>query len=347
MTVKIGIIGAGSISRYRHFPETRDNPQAEVGAICDVVKARVEEMTAKYGGKVYTDYKEMLADKDIDAVIVAATNTTHAEMTMAALKAGKHVMCEKPMATHLEDAKKMIDTAKQTGMKLMIAHNQRLEGANMKAKDVIQSGKVGRVLTFRSVFGHPGCEDWAIDGADTWFFRKDVTGLGTLGDLAIHKLDLVRWIMQDDYKEVSAFADTLYKTYPDGKLIDVEDNAICLLRTENGVMGTMIASWTYRKEENSTVFYCENGVVSLYTHPEYPLIIDYDHEKAEYHKLGKKPTNVEQVKSGIIDAFVDCIVNDTEPFVSGYEGYKALQVVLACMQSANNGKIVKIDNIGA
>ena len=91
MTIKIGIIGAGSIVRYRHLPETHDNEQAEVGAVCDVVIERAEELAAQYNCKAYTDYKELIADKDLDAVIVAATNTTHAEMTIAALQAGK--MC--------------------------------------------------------------------------------------------------------------------------------------------------------------------------------------------------------------------------------------------------------------
>ena len=342
MTIKIGIIGAGSIVRHRHLPETHDNEQAEVGAVCDVVIERAEEMAAQYNCKAYTDYKELIADKDLDAVIVAATNTTHAEMTIAALQAGKDVLCEKPMATDLEAAQKMIDTANTTGRKLMIAQNQRLEAANLKAKEIIQSGKLGKVLTFRSVFGHPGCEYWAIDGEDTWFFKKSITSMGCLGDLAIHKLDLLHWIMEDDYVEVSAFADTLNKTYPDGRLIDVEDNATCILRTIKGATGTVIVSWTYQKEDNSSTFYCENGVLHLYSHPDYSIIIDYDHEKAEYHKTGKKSTNVEQVKSGIIDAFVDCIIDDTEPAIPGIEGYKALQTVLACLESSRIGKVVKI-----
>ena len=342
MTIKIGIIGAGSIVRYRHLPETRDNEHAEVGAVCDVVRERAEEMAVKYNCKAYTDYKDLIADRELDAVIVAATNTTHAEMTIAALQAGKDVLCEKPMATNLEDAQKMIDTAKKSGRKLMIAHNQRLEVANQKAKEIIQSGKLGKVLTFRSVFGHPGCEYWAIDGENTWFFKKSITSMGCLGDLAIHKLDLLHWIMEDDYVEVSAFADTLNKTYSDGKLIDVEDNATCILRTKKGATGTVIVSWTYQKEDNSSTFYCEKGVLHLYAHPDYSLIVDYDHEKAEYHKTGKKSSNVEQVKSGIIDSFADCIINDTEPPIPGTEGYKALETVLACLESSKTGKVVKI-----
>lgn len=342
MTIKVGIIGAGSIARYRHLPETRDNEYAEVGAVCDVVKARAAEMAMKYNCKSYTDYKELIADKDLDAVIVAATNTTHAEMTIAALLGGKDVLCEKPMATNLKDAQMMIETAEKTGRKLMIAHNQRLEAANLKAKEIIQSGKLGKVLTFRSVFGHPGCEYWAIDGESTWFFKKSITAMGCLGDLAVHKLDLIHWILEDDYTEVCAFADTLNKTYPDGNLIDVEDNATCIVRTKNGATGTVIVSWTYQKEDNSSTFYCEKGVLHLYAHPDYSIIIDYDHDNAEYHLTGKKSTNVEQVKSGIIDAFVDCIINDTEPLIPGPEGYKALETVLACLESSETGQVVKI-----
>jgi predicted dehydrogenase len=289
----------------------------------------------------------MIQDPELDAVIVAATNTTHAEMTIAALDAGKHVMCEKPMATTLDEAQKMIDAAERSGRKLMIAHNQRLEPANQKAKEILQSGKLGKVLTFTSIFGHPGSEAWAIDGADTWFYRKEVTGLGVLGDLAIHKLDLLRWLLEDEYTEATAFMDTLAKSYPTGGLIDVEDNALCVLKTAKGAMGNVTASWTYQKENNSTTIFCEKGVLEIYVDPDFPLVVHYDYKHAEYHKLGKKSTNVEQVKSGIVDAFIDAIVEDHEVLIPGLEGYKALQAVIACQKSAETGQVAKIQNAGA
>jgi predicted dehydrogenase len=263
-------------------------------------------------------------------------------MTIAALNTGKHVLCEKPMATSLSDAKDMISAAKKAGKQLMIAHNQRLEPANQKAREIILSGKLGKVLTFTSIFGHPGSEDWAIDGANTWFYRKDISGLGVLGDLAIHKLDLVRWILDDDYTEATALMDTLNKTYPDGKKIDVEDNAICVLNTAKHAMGTIIASWSYQKEDNSTTIYCENGVLEIYGHPDFPLVVHFDHEHAEYHQLGKKSTNVEQVKSGIIDAFVEALVSDRAVPIPGVEGYKALEAVLACQRSSQERRIIKL-----
>jgi len=343
MTLKIGIIGAGTVVRVRHLPETASYPGAEVGAICDVVESRAREMAEKYHCKAYTDYHDLVNDPELDAVIVAATNTTHAEMTIAALKAGKHVMCEKPMATNLEDARAMIAAAHEAGKQLMIAHNQRLEPANVKAREILQSGRLGKVLTFTSTFGHPGSEDWAIDGAKTWFYKKSITGLGVLGDLAIHKLDLVRWLLDDNYTEAIGFMDTLSKTYPNGELIDVEDNALCLLRTEKGAMGTMIASWSYQKEDNSTMIYCQKGVIEIYRNPEFPLVVDRNWQEAEYYKLGKKSTNVEQVKSGIVDAFVEAIVQDKPVPIPGEEGYKALAAVIACQQASESGCVKKVN----
>ncbi len=342
MTVNIGIIGAGKIVRVRHLPETQMNAHAKIHAICDIVEERAQEMAREYNCKPFTDFRELIAEPELDAVIVAATNTTHAEMAITALKAGKHVLCEKPMATTLVDAQKMIQASEEAGRQLMIAHNQRLEPAALKAREIVQSGQLGKVLSFTSVFGHPGSENWAIDGENTWFYQKEITGLGVLGDLAIHKLDLVRWLLDDDYIEACAFIDTIHKTYPNGNLIDVEDNAVCLLKTGKGALGTVIASWTYQKEDNSTVIYGEKGVLQLYQNPDYPLVVHFDHQNAEYHKLGEKSTNIEQVKSGIIDEFIKALISNSPVPISGKDGYKALEAVIACQQAAETRKAIKI-----
>lgn len=342
MTIKIGIIGAGKIVRVRHLPETQMNPHAEVSAICDVVEARAEELANEYNCKAYTDYRQMIFDANLDAVIIAATNTTHAEMSITALKAGKHVLCEKPMATTLEDAQNMLAAAQSSGKQLMIAHNQRLEPAHIKAREIIQSGKLGRILSFTTIFGHPGCEYWAIDGESTWFFRGEIAGLGVLGDLSVHKLDLMRFILEDDYTEATAFVDTLAKTFPDGNLISVEDNAICVLRTAKGAIGTVITSWTYQIEENKTSIYGEKGILEIYADPEFPLIVHHDHETGEYYRLGQQSTNLEQIQSGIIDAFVGAIFAGTDVPIPGIEGYKALEALIACQKAAKTGQHVRI-----
>ncbi len=345
MPIKFGVIGAGKIARYRHLPEIQMNDHAEIYAVCDIVGPRAVEMAQQYQCKAFRDYQELLQDPGIDAVIVATTNATHAEITIAALKLGKHVLCEKPMATTLLDAHRMLDAAKTRGKQLMIAHNQRLEPAHIKAKQIIKSGNLGKVLSFTSIFGHPGCEYWAIDGQDTWFFKKEHAGLGVLGDLAIHKFDLMRYLLDDNFIEVFSSMDTLAKTYPDGKLIDVEDNATCLVRTTNGATGTIISSWTYKNENNSTTIYAEKGVLEIYVNPEFPLVVHYDHQTSEMHKLGKQSTNVEQVKSGIIDAFVDALIVGKDVPIPGIEGLKALEAALACQQASQLGERLFIEEV--
>lgn len=342
MTLKIGVIGAGSIARHRHLPEIEMNPDAKLSVICDIVPVRAKEMAEKYDCKACTDYHQVVQDPQIDAVVVAATNVTHAEMSIAALSHGKHVLCEKPMATSLPDAKKMIDAANASGKQLMIAHNQRLEPAHQKAKQILESGCLGKVLSFTSVFGHQGCEHWAIDGADTWFFKKDQAGLGVLGDLAVHKMDLIRFLLDDNYVQAFSFLDTLAKQYPEGGAIDLEDNASCILRTEKGAVGNIIASWTFNKEDNSTIIYAEKGVMKIHTDPEFSLSIYYDHQTSEHHKLAKQSTNLEQVKSGIIDGFVNAVISDREVPIPGIEGYKALEAVIACQQACETGSMISI-----
>ena len=344
MTIKFGVIGAGSIARYRHLPEILLNEYAEVHAVCDIIEPRAAEMALQYNCKSFTDYNRLIQDPEIDAVVVAATNATHAEMTIAALKQGKHVLCEKPMATTLDDGLKMLDAVKLSDKQLMIGHNQRLEPAHVKAKQIIESGKLGKVLSFTTIFGHPGCENWAIDGQDTWFFKKEHAGMGVLGDLAIHKFDLMRFILDDDYIDAVASLATLAKTYPDGNLIDVEDNATCIVSTKKGAIGTFIASWTYQKEDNSTRIYAENGVLEIYTDPDFPLVVHYDHQTSELHKMGKQSTNVEQVKSGIIDTFVDALIIGKTVPIPGEEGIKALEAALACQQASQLGHMVLIEN---
>lgn len=342
MKFKFGVIGAGSIARKRHLPELLDNQNAEIAAVCDNNLDRAKEMTDIYGGKAFNNYRELISVKDLDAVIVCATNTTHAEMTIAALQSGKHVLCEKPMATTLEDARAMIKASEQSGKFLMIAHNQRLAPACLRAKEILQSGKLGKVLTFQTVFGHAGSEFWAIDKGNTWFYNKKITAFGVMGDLGIHKIDLVHWLLDEDFTEAVAMAGTLNKRNAKGELIDVEDNALCLLKTEKGIMGSVTVSWTYSKEDNSTIFYCEKGILRIYANPKYQLIVDYSNDEGEFHKVGEIPTNIKQVKSGIIDLFIESLLMNRKPEISGEEGYKALKTVMACFEAIDTKKVVTI-----
>ena len=339
--VRVAVIGCGSIAKHRHIPEFAAHPQVELAAFCDAVEERAAAFAGQYGGEAYTDYRELLRREDIDAVSVCTPNVYHAPISIAAAESGKHVLCEKPMATSREEALDMIRAAKERGVVLMIAHNQRLMPPHVKAREILASGTLGRVLTFRTAFAHGGPESWSVEGKGGWFFRKEKAFLGALGDLGIHKVDLIRWLLKDEIVEVGAFVDTLHK-----EDTDVDDNAVFILRTSNGVMGTMAASWTHVPgEDNSTVLYCEKGLIRIGADPEYPLIVERADGNVEKHRVGPIATNEEggQTKSGVIDAFLESILNGTPPLIPGEEGMKSLSVILAALQSAKDKRIASVE----
>ncbi|MGD6879867.1 Gfo/Idh/MocA family protein [Bacillus infantis] len=338
--IKIGVIGCGSIAKHRHLPEYHLNGRAEIMAVCDIVEERAMDMAALYHAEAYTSYEDLLANPEIDAVSVCTPNYLHAPISIAALKAGKHVLCEKPMAVSVEEAESMIEAARKYGKKLMIGHNQRFVPSHQKARAFIASGEAGKVYSFRTAFGHGGPEGWSADGKDSWFFRKSEAFIGAMGDLGVHKTDLIRYLLGEEITQAGAFVEGSSKENS-----DVDDTAVCILKTESGVIGTLAASWSYvSKEDNSTIIYAENAILRLEDDPEHSLVIQYKNGETLKYELGGIQTNEEgkQTQSHVISTFIDCVAEDKEPPVSGEEGLKSLRVVLAALESGQSGKIVRL-----
>lgn len=340
----IGIIGCGKIAQVRHIPEYADHPQARLAGFYDLNQERARELAEKWGGKAYSSWEEMLADPGIDAVSVCVANNAHAQLSIAALRAGKHVLCEKPMATTLADCEAMVAAARESGKFLMIGQNQRLTKAHQKARELVENGTLGKILTFRTTFGHGGPETWSVDpGKNTWFFDKSKAAMGAMADLGIHKTDLIQYLLGQTVVETTAKVTTLDKRGADGQLIGVDDNAICIYRMSGGAMGTMTASWTfYGAEDNSTVLYGTKSILRIYDDPAYSLkLITAGGEKVLY-ELEAIQTNDNQTKSGVIDCFMDCLVNNTPPAISGQSVLTAMRAVFASLESSETGKSVTV-----
>lgn len=337
--LKIGVIGCGSIAKHRHIPEYMANEHAEIVAVCDIVKDRAKEMADQIGAKAYTDYKDLLKDESIEAVSVCTPNALHAPISIDALKAGKHVLCEKPMATSTEEAEAMIVAANEAGRKLMIGHNQRFVPSHQKAKELISKGEAGKIYSFRTAFGHGGPEGWSVDGKDSWFFRKEEAFIGAMGDLGVHKTDLMRYILGEEFVEVGAFVETSSK-----ENADVDDTAVCVLKTESGTIGTLAASWSYQKEDNSTVIYGEKAVLRLEEDPVNSLVVQYSTGEVVKYELGGIQTNDDggQSASGVIDRFVTAVMEDVPTAVPGEEAMKSLQVVLGALESSKTKQIIRL-----
>lgn len=339
-TLKVGVIGCGSIAQHRHLPEYAFNQHVELVAVCDSDKERATTVAEKYGVKAYTSYEELLQSGEVEAVSVCTPNYLHAPISIAALQAGVHVLCEKPMATSREEAEAMIEAAKQSGKKLMIAHNQRFVPSHQKARQLIESGEIGRIYSFRTAFGHGGPEGWSVEGKEGWFFQKEKAFVGAMGDLGVHKTDLLRYLLGEEIAEVGAFVETSAKDFA-----DVDDNAVCVLKTESGIIGTLAASWAYvSKEDNSTIVYGEKAILRLEDDPDYSLVVQYANGEVVKYQLGKIQSNEAggQNNSHIVEQFVDSVLYDKEPPVNGEEGMKSLEVILAALRSNETKQIVSV-----
>ncbi|ABR46688.1 oxidoreductase domain protein [Alkaliphilus metalliredigens QYMF] len=345
MKIRVGIVGCGSIAKFRHAPEYHENPNVEIEGFYDHNVERAEALAKIYGGKVYSDYLDLIQDKTIDAISDCSTNETHHIVTSAALKNNKSVLCEKPMTTTVENANMILETKKNSKGILMIDHNQRLTSAHIRAKAILKSGELGKVITFTTTFGHKGPEYWGADKSkNTWFFNKNRSVLGVTGDLGIHKVDLLRFLLEDEIVEVSAMAGSLNKRNANNDLIDVPDNMVCLLRTEKGNIGTAAFSWSYYgDEDNSTKIYCEKGTMMIYDNPDYQIVINKMGKEKICYELEQIQSNDNQTSTGVIDEFIDAIISNREPVVTGEDGIMALKIVEAAMLAAETNQTIKID----
>ena len=340
----IGIIGCGKIAQVRHIPEYAEHKDAKLLGFYDINQARAAALAEQYGGTAYATVEELLANPDIHAVSVCAANFAHAELTIAALNAGKHVLCEKPMAITLAECEAMVAAAEEAGKYLMIGQNQRLAKAHSKAKELIEQGAIGKVLTFRTIFGHGGPETWSIDpGSNVWFFDKTKAAMGAMADLGIHKTDMIQYVLGSKIVKTQAVLTTLDKKDATGSLIGVDDNAICIYQMENGIIGTMTASWTYyAAEDNTTVIYGTKGELRLYDDPKYSVQqINADGTRIDY-QIDQIQTNDNQTASGIIDLFVDCLVEKKAPEISGANVLHAMKAVFASIESSAKGCAIEV-----
>jgi predicted dehydrogenase len=327
--IKVGIIGCGSIAKLRHAPEYKANPHVEEIVFYDRNIERAKELAQAFGGRVVKTVEELFNDPAITAISDCSSNEVHHINTSNALLSGKHVLCEKPITINVKFAEEILEAERKSGKKLMIDHNQRFTKAHQKAKEILDKKELGEVLTFKTTFGHQGPESWGVDKSNaTWFFKKTRSYSGVAGDLGIHKIDLIHYLLDDEIDEVQAFHGTLDKVDERGELIEVCDNVVCALKTKKGRLGTASFSWTYYgSEDNSTTIYCQEGIIKIYQDPEAQLIIEKKDGSLIKYELEPIQTNNNQTSTGVIDAFIDCIIHDRESPITGKQALACLKVI--------------------
>lgn len=341
--LNVAVIGSGSIARFRHLPEYCAHPDVKLIALVDPNKRRAARLADEFGVEhVFTKYEDALA-LGPDAVSVCTPNVYHAEQSIAALKAKAHVLCEKPMALTLPEARKMIRAAKTARRQLMIGHNQRFASSHVRGKEILDSGILGKPLAFRTTFAHAGPENWSADGLKCFFFKRRLSGMGSLADLGVHKIDLLRWLLGEEFVQASAMTDTLAK-----KNCQVDDTAFALLKTESGAIGNMFTFWAAKRgEDNSTIIYCTKGVLKLGDDPQFTVVAELNNGERQCFQTAAIQTNAAggQTSSGVIDAFVESIQTGRKNPVPGEEGARSLAAVLACVEAEKTRRTVRVKKV--
>lgn len=270
--VKLGVIGCGGIAKNKHLPAQSINPDAEIIAFCDIVVEKAKDMAEKFGvegAKIYTDYKELLKNEEVDAVLVCTPNYLHCEMTVAALDAGKHVICEKPMAMNYQEALKMIEARDRSGKLLTIAYQNRFRKDIAYVKSLAESGELGDIYYAEAnALRRRGVPTWGV------FIDEEKQGGGPLIDIGTHALDLTLFIM-NNYKPKYCAGKTYHKLNKqtntgnafgdwDPEKFTAEDSAFGFIVMENGALINLRSSWalnmTYVREACATLCGDKGGV---------------------------------------------------------------------------------------
>jgi predicted dehydrogenase len=336
--VKIGIIGAGMIAHRSHAEAFQQVPEAEVVAVADVDAARAKEFAEKFDiPQVFASYEELLSKGGVDAVSVALPVFLHAPATIAALEAGKHVLCEKPMARSSAEAKAMVDAARKSGRKLAVYWRNRFGARALKAKQLIEAGDLGQIYYTRTVGlrwrGRPGF-DARMASFGRWFGSKEQAGGGALMDIGGYNLDLVLGLLRFP-RILSASALTwraIDRQRADREGYDVEDLAVGLIRLEGGAAISIESSFAGNIDEpNGTWLFGTKAGLRLE-----PLTLFRD-------DAGQK--KVVDVETGDVTPlspvreFVEAIRNDQPIRIcSGEEALMVTRVQELLYRSAEEGK---------
>ncbi|SDI19132.1 Gfo/Idh/MocA family protein [Paenibacillus naphthalenovorans] len=352
---RIGIIGCGGIATGKHMPALKNQPNAEMVAFCDIVEERAQDAAKKYGtedAKVYTDYRELLADRSIDIVHVCTPNDSHADISIASLEAGKHVMCEKPMAKTAADARRMVEAAKRTGKKLTIGYQNRFRPDSQYLKRVCSDGELGDIYFAKAhAIRRRAVPTWGV------FLDEEKQGGGPLIDIGTHALDLTLWMM-DNYKPKVVLGTAFHKLSKkenaanawgpwDPKKFTVEDSAFGMIIMENGATIMLESSWAINMlqtgEAKTTLCGTEGGADMLdglringEKHSRlYMNEIQLDAKGVDFYDgQTESPADLEA------RLWLEAIEKDIDPVVTPEQACVVSEILEAIYESSKTGKAV-------
>lgn len=363
--LRVGIIGCGGIANQKHFPALKKNEALnDMIAFCDIDEQRAVKAASEFGSadaKVYTDYRELLENPEVDVVHICTPNVSHSEIAIAAFAAKKHVYCEKPMSHSSEEAEKMVEAWKVSGKKFTVGYQNRFRSDVQTLQAACESGDLGEIYYGKAhAVRRRGVPTWGV------FMDKEKQGGGPLIDIGTHALDITLWCMNNyDVDRVSgsvfhklgglqqATEGNLFGPW-DPETYEVEDSAIGFIKMKNGATITLEASWAINllesREASTTLCGTLAGaeIHSGMSHSKNELIFNRG-RKGQLMEEKLSPVGGVAYfgggggEEGSIDAkqWLEAIINDTQPLVKPEEALAVTKVLDAIYKSAKENREIQ------
>lgn len=369
---KFAVVGCGSIAEIAHFPSIKKAPEAELEAVCDIDSKRVKEVAEKWEAKsAFTDYREMFKKVELDAVIIATPNNVHRNQAIAAAKAGINVVIEKPLAVTNEEAWDIVETCKNYKVKLMVGCDRRFWTQNQWAKQLIEEGAIGKVITSRASL-HEHWYNYQNHVAKTDFrLHCEVAGGAAVADTGAHAIDLLTWLNGSKVKRVVGIAKRM--VMPESYTL-CDDTALILMEFENGAYGSVSCNRFSHAVSQATELYGTEGTIytstdatnpfqswpmAVYTNKDYniedlPQILkdyrwpqlfwveDFINRPVQKRWMPLCPPRSPNNYEKMTEHFIDCLINNKEPLVSGEDGARAVEVMCAVFKSMQTNSWVEL-----
>ena len=358
--VRVGVVGTSWYPDWLHLPVLKSHPQAQLSAICGRNRVRAEEMAAKYAiPQVFTDYQEMIRRGNLDAVVIAVPDDLHFPITMAALDAGLHVLCEKPMAFNLDQAKKMLVKAESARIKHMVFFTYRWVSCVRTLHQLVNQGFIGEF--FDAQFEYIG--GYALGGWYQWKWDQQ-HGLGVLGDLGSHMIDMARFLVGDIASVQARLSTRVKKPHPEGLAYEpASDTANLTFQFTNGATGSIFSSETVemgnRGQGQRFLLAGSDGTLELTADGQGYAVRGLRRDEKEYQTFIVPPEFLQgsEPNAGPWDElvqtfshqsigtrlFIDSILEDRPISPSFYDGMKAQAVIEAAFQSDSSGCWVDVE----
>lgn len=328
MALGWGILGTAGIADRAICPAIAQTDGADLVAVLSRDRPRGEEFARRHGGaRVFTDYDKLLADADVDVVYVASPNALHADQVVAAAAAGKHVFCDKPLATSVEDARRAVEACQAAGVKLGINFQTRHHRFVAEVKQALSDGRIGD-LVIAEVEVSPGrnpLRGWRTD--------PELAGLGSVNNLGVHAYDLLRYLLGHEVTEVTALFDV-------GRREALETVALVLLRFDDGTLAYVNANQAVPDYRPDLVLYGTQGRITgeSVTRPG----LDGQVRLLADGKESRWQTSTGDAFLRAVVAFQRAVIEDTEPDASALDGLRSVELTDAIARSAREGKTIQL-----